>query len=406
MSELRWLDLSVEVTEEPAWGITDVVTALPQLQRLQKLSLYGMQVWPEFHDAVDTFLAEKTAAAKQAMAAAEAAAAAGCKALTGRFYLSSLRLRDCWLPGAAVSRMFPASGWMPFLQVIDVTCCEGTLEFFDFQEEPFDPASDVRRCSLRLEPGNLTQIIRCCPQLRELSTLWADKGIKCSELQQLQRLKQLTKLVVGGFDWNDEAAESVLAKMTGLQELDVWCARQLTVKGLACLTALKQLSGLWVLGSKISFENDVTSNNTSNKSDSKGGSDGEEPKYKDVQLLNKDCNVPVYQQLEQLCSSSLAGLAAMLRSAQQQIAEKDLELKKQQEECKARTKQLKEGEDQLWRRRLQLCKVQQQLQQQEQQLEAQEAELAGLRQMRDTIMMVAQQVLPAAVQQPGQQGQL
>jgi hypothetical protein len=145
MSELRWLDISVEVTEEPAWGIADIVAVLPQLQRLQKLSLYGMQVWPEFHDAVDTFLAEKTAAAKQAMAAAEAGAAASCKALTGSFDLSSLRLRDCWLPGAAVSRMFPASGWLPFLQVIDVTCCEGTLEFFDFQEEPFDPASDVRR---------------------------------------------------------------------------------------------------------------------------------------------------------------------------------------------------------------------------------------------------------------------
>jgi DNA repair exonuclease SbcCD ATPase subunit len=115
----------------------------------------------------------------------------------------------------------------------------------------------------------------------------------------------------------------------------------------------------------------------------------------------QDCNVPVYKQLEELCSSSLAGLAAMHKAAQQQIAEKDLELKKQQEECKARTKQLKEVEDRLWRRGLQLCKAQQQLQQQQEQLEAQEAELEELRQMRDTIMTIAQQVLPA-MQHQGQ----
>jgi hypothetical protein len=68
--------------------------------------------------------------------------------------------------------------------------------------------------------------------------------------------------------------------LAGLQELNVLCATEMTVEGLACLTGLTKLTRLMILGSKIRFE--------SNKdSDSDSDDDSTAPKYEDVTLSSK-----------------------------------------------------------------------------------------------------------------------
>jgi hypothetical protein len=227
MLQLRWLDLSVEVRSNHPWGSTDVLAVLPQLQQLQRLKLYGLQHWPEISAAHhDVILAEGVpfgagpgvAAVREALEAAEAAAAASSAALTASSRLSSLSSEDCWFPAGSVGRMFPASKFLPFLQALDFNVCDGDLEFDDFQDKDIGPVTPVLlpRCSLQIQPGELQGLIRCCPNLRELSTLWLDTGGRCLEQQrQLLQLKKLTKLGIGGSSVDDDTACGVLAHMTG-----------------------------------------------------------------------------------------------------------------------------------------------------------------------------------------------
>jgi hypothetical protein len=162
MPRLRWLDLSVEVLNAPPWGISDVVAMLPQLQHLQRLQLYGMQYWPAVAAAENAAAAAGTAAAEAAAAAADAEAAASCAALTASTNLMKLRLEDCRLPEGAVRHMFPASQWLPFLQVLDISCGEGTLEGFLFHEEPSN--REVSSCSLVIKQSeDLSLLVDCCP---------------------------------------------------------------------------------------------------------------------------------------------------------------------------------------------------------------------------------------------------
>jgi hypothetical protein len=77
-------------------------------------------------------------------------------------------------------------------------------------------------------------LVGCCRFLQELSTLWADGGIDTHALEKLLRLRKLTKLGVGGQNWDDDAAEGVLARMTG---------------GLVCTGCLGCFVGEWVGGS-------------------------------------------------------------------------------------------------------------------------------------------------------------
>jgi hypothetical protein len=223
MLQLRCLDLSVEVRSNPAWGLTDVLAVLPQLQHLQRLKLYGMQHWPAIAAAeLDAEIAAAelhaevaaAAAAGAAVAAAQAAAVASSATLTASRWLSVLSCEDCQFPAGSVGRMFPAGWRLPFLQVLDFNCCEGDLECYAFHDEDSDP-SVFSRCSLQLQLGELRGLVQCCPNLRELSTLWVDSSIRWLELQQLLQLTKLTKLGLGGDDVDDDVAVEVLAHMTG-----------------------------------------------------------------------------------------------------------------------------------------------------------------------------------------------
>jgi hypothetical protein len=232
MLQLRCLDLSVEVRSNPPWGITDVLAVLPQLQHLQRLKLYGMQHWPEIAAAeiqAEIAAAElhaeiapaaaaaagaAVAAAQAAVNAAEAAAVASSAALTASRWLSVLSCEDCRFPAGSMGRMFPAGWRLPFLQVLDFNCCEGDLECYAFHDEDSDP-SVFSRCSLQMQLGELRGLVQCCPDLREVSALWVDSGIRWLELQQLLQLTKLTKLGIGGDDVDDDVAVGVLAHMTG-----------------------------------------------------------------------------------------------------------------------------------------------------------------------------------------------
>jgi hypothetical protein len=77
----------------------------------------------------------------------------------------------------------------------------------------------------------------------------------------------------------------LLLLLPGLQDLMLLSARQLTVEGLACLTALKQLTGLCVLGSQLCFSNRSSSGRgDSDNSDDESGRDSAGRQYKNIAL--------------------------------------------------------------------------------------------------------------------------
>jgi hypothetical protein len=115
-------------------------------------------------------------------------------ALTASSNLTSLELASCSFPVGAVECMFTASRQLPCLQKLAIN------------EDPdwAWPASISDSAPLVLSPGDLANLTACSPNLRELSYVWADDDISCSELQLLQRLTALTKLSVGGSaGWHD-----------------------------------------------------------------------------------------------------------------------------------------------------------------------------------------------------------
>uniref|UniRef100_A0A383VKD8 Uncharacterized protein n=1 Tax=Tetradesmus obliquus TaxID=3088 RepID=A0A383VKD8_TETOB len=292
MLQLRVLELSREPNGDNWWGMSDVVAVLPELLQLQRLDMYGLTGWAAVEAAEEAAAAAGTAAAaadaESALAAAAASCqqlpAASCAALTASTQLTALCLENCWLPEAAARHMFPASRLLPFLQVLDITS--------------------------------------------ELSTLWAGSGVGSGEMGHLKALSKLTKLGVGGCDWNDDAAEEALAQLTGLRELRMTAASKLTAGGLACLTARSRLSYQAVWGSKISLSKN---NSKDDNSDSECDSDDEKPEYQDVTLANKGCFQPVYLELRDKCSSSFQGLAMMCKHAQEQAAQTAFELSRKKE---------------------------------------------------------------------------
>jgi hypothetical protein len=207
--QLRWLELDLQESHVPVWGMRDVAAVLPQLQRLR---LYGMHFTPA---------AAAAAASPAAVAASEAEAAANCVAITASTALSLLSLEHCRLPAGALQHMFPAGKQLPQLQLLAIHCIPAALSDVDFSLES-DTAA-VRSCSLAINADDVAQLVACCPNLRELSTLWVDgSSSSFADAAQLSRaltsltsLTGLTKLGVGGAAWDNAAAEEVVAHMPG-----------------------------------------------------------------------------------------------------------------------------------------------------------------------------------------------
>jgi HPt (histidine-containing phosphotransfer) domain-containing protein len=88
--------------------------------------------------------------------------------------------------------------------------------------------------------GDIGRLARCCPALE---MLWipgmVQRGV---DMSPLLRLTALTELFVGGEAINDAVASGVLAQMTDLKELMLFCVPELTERGEAALATLKRTS--------------------------------------------------------------------------------------------------------------------------------------------------------------------
>jgi hypothetical protein len=125
--------------------------------------------------------------------------AAQLAALTSSSQLTALEFSCLEVPTGAVRHMFAAGRQLPRLQSL----CIGYSSKYVWD----------------LEPGDISCIVACCPNLQCLSRshLGAAIGvgrISTSELQQLQQLTALTSLIIRSPSW-DTAAAAVLAGLTG-----------------------------------------------------------------------------------------------------------------------------------------------------------------------------------------------
>ncbi|WIA22385.1 hypothetical protein OEZ85_004692 [Tetradesmus obliquus] len=287
-----------------------------------------------------------------------------------------------WLDEGVVDRRIDGSWQLPQLQRLKVAEWHGA----GFEPQITARMPQLRVLELSREPNGdnwwgMSDV--------ELSTLWAGSGVGSGEMGHLKTLSKLTKLGVGGCDWNDDAAEEALAQLTGLRELRMTAASKLTAGGLACLTALSRLSYQAVWGSKISLSKN---NSKDDNSDSESDSDDKKPEYQDVTLANKGCCQPVYLELRDKCSSSFQGLAMMCKHAQEQAAQTAFELSRKEEALQYHLSHLEAVKRELVDTLQELTAAQQLLQQQGQQLPAQQLqELQELRRMRDAVMSVVQQ---------------
>jgi hypothetical protein len=142
--------------------------------------------------------------------AGELPPAASYVALTASSQLTVLLL-SCGMHHDAARHMFAAGRQLPHLQ---------RLEIGDRELDHYSPLTGFDNdaflaTSLALRPGVAAQLVACCPNLRSLSLLWALELTDASHLQPLLLLTGLTSLMVGGDGWDDTAAGTVLAGMTG-----------------------------------------------------------------------------------------------------------------------------------------------------------------------------------------------
>lgn len=223
MQQLRWLRMNNDnctIDEE------SLLDSLPHLQHLEHLELHDMQ-----HEVSDASLA----------------------GLTASSCLTTLRLIDCYMPNDAASYMFPAGRQLQQLQELQIEASDELFdEYADFPD-PLGADGEMEGRSLSLGWGGLQLLTTCCPNLQQLSLIWPEEDdtspaltVASNDLRLLLHLTRLTKLSVGGLEWDDSTAEGVLAKLTGLQELCVVGASELSPAGLRHITRLTALTELYV----------------------------------------------------------------------------------------------------------------------------------------------------------------
>jgi hypothetical protein len=140
--------------------------------------------------------------------------AAGYAAVTASAQLTALIMTTWSPPPGAAQHMFAPGQKLTALQRLQIRVSDEytrSLDCYGWERHH----NWIRGTSWVLEPGVVGLLVTCCPELRDLSVVWAGADISGSELQQLLQLTALTRLSIGGEAWTDDTASSVLAQMTG-----------------------------------------------------------------------------------------------------------------------------------------------------------------------------------------------
>jgi hypothetical protein len=155
----------------------------------------------------------------------------------------------CMLPPGCVQHVFGAGRHLPTLRVLELGPLEklyalpsGLHQPLFFGKEDHGGVDAPEEC---FGPGDVERLVRCCPGLERL---WLPCLVQTGvDVSAVLRLTALTGLFVGGAVWDDAVAVSVLAGMSGLQQLELCDAPEFTDQGLLGLVDLTRLTKLGVL---------------------------------------------------------------------------------------------------------------------------------------------------------------
>jgi hypothetical protein len=155
----------------------------------------------------------------------------------------------CMLPPGCVQHVFGAGRHMPTLRVLELGPLEkwyalpsGLHQPLFFGQEDHGGVAVPEEC---FGPGDVERLVRCCPGLERL---WLPGLVQAGvDVSAVLRLTALTGLFVGGAVWDDAVPVSVLAGMSGLQQLELCDAPEFTDQGLLGLVDLTRLTKLGVL---------------------------------------------------------------------------------------------------------------------------------------------------------------
>jgi hypothetical protein len=168
-----------------------------------------------------------------------------------RFTLTASR--HCWmLPAGCGIHLFGPGRQLPQIKVLELgpyewASAETNEDFAYFTGAEHGGFDAPVAC---VGPGGVGRLVCCCPGLERL---WMPGMVQTGvDVSLLLRLTALTGLFVGGEVWDDDVAVSVLAGMSGLQELQLCDAPDFTDQGLLALAALTSLTKLGVLSCGIS----------------------------------------------------------------------------------------------------------------------------------------------------------
>jgi hypothetical protein len=156
------------------------------------------------------------------------------------------------LPAGCGTYLLSPGQQLPQLKVLELGPCEypsfeRSEHFLNFAGAAHGGVKTPVAC---FGPGDVERLVCCCPGLERL---WMPGLVQAGvDVSALLRLTALTGLFVGGEVWDDNVAVSVLAGMSGLQELQLCDAPDFTDQGLLALVDLTRLTKLGVLSCALS----------------------------------------------------------------------------------------------------------------------------------------------------------
>jgi hypothetical protein len=138
------------------------------------------------------------------------------------------------LPRGCGQHLFAAGVQLPRLKQLVLGLPSDVWEWCDGDVAVAGYVDGMTQC---LGCGDIGRLVQCCPALE---MLWIPGMVQPGvDMSPLLRLTALTELFVGGEVVTDGVASRVLAQMTRLKELMLFCVPELTEQGKAALAALE-----------------------------------------------------------------------------------------------------------------------------------------------------------------------